>query len=75
MLTVPGADGCGQLVDDGGVATLLIRKGKEFEAKYAQDKSLPDSNSTTNAEFKCILQLLTDSFPCEPTSAPAWPGY
>merc|ERR1711879_555759 len=25
------ADGCDQLVDDGGDATLLIHKGKEFE--------------------------------------------
>merc|ERR1712117_755387 len=53
MMTVPGADGCDQLVDDGGDATLLIHKGKEMEAKYAKDKSLPDPNSTDNAEAKC----------------------
>merc|ERR1711983_473509 len=41
--------------------------GKEFEAKYAKDKSLPDPNSTDNAEFKCILQLLKDSIPADPT--------
>jgi len=58
MMTVPGADGCDLLVDDGGDATLLIHKGKEFEDKYAKDGSLPDPASTTNAEFKCILQLL-----------------
>merc|ERR1711979_52595 len=67
MMTVPGADGCDQLVDDGGDATLLIHKGKELEAKYAKDKSLPDPNSTDNAEFKCILQLLKDSIPADPT--------
>merc|ERR1712223_2288309 len=67
MMTVPGADGCDQLVDDGGDATLLIHKGKEFEAKYAKDKSLPDPSSTDNAEFKCILQLLKDSIPNDPT--------
>merc|ERR1712045_621674 len=67
MMTVPGADGCDQLVDDGGDATLLIHKGKEMEAKYAKDKSLPDPNSTDNAEFKCILQLLKDSIPADPT--------
>merc|ERR1711920_547305 len=66
-MTVPGADGCDQLVDDGGDATLLIHKGKEFEAKYAKDKSLPDPNSTDSAEFKCILQLLKDSIPADPT--------
>merc|ERR1712151_274401 len=67
MMTVPGADGCDQLVDDGGDATLLMHKGKELEAKYAKDKSLPDPNSTDNAEFKCILQLLKYSIPADPT--------
>ena len=37
MLTVPGADGCDQLVDDFGDATLLIHMGKEYEAKFAKD--------------------------------------
>merc|ERR1712003_235412 len=67
MLTWPGKDGPDQIVDDGGDATLLIHKGKEFEEKYAKDKSLPDPNSTDNAEFKCILQLLKDSIPADPT--------
>ncbi|CAE7692477.1 SAHH [Symbiodinium microadriaticum] len=67
MMTVPGADGCDQLVDDGGDATLLIHKGKEFEEKFAKDGSLPDPSSTTNAEFKCILQLLKDSIPADKT--------
>jgi len=67
MMTVPGADGCDQLVDDGGDATLLIHKGKEFEAKFAKDGSLPDPASTDNAEFKCILQLLKDSIPLDKT--------
>merc|ERR1712057_26152 len=42
-------------------------KGKEFEEKYAKDGTLPDPNSTTNAEFKCILQLLRDSIPNDKT--------
>merc|ERR1711866_38528 len=67
MMTVPGADGCDLLVDDGGDATLLIHKGKEFEEKYAKDGSLPDPSSTSNAEFKCILQLLKDSIPADKT--------
>merc|ERR1711937_794581 len=67
MMTVPGADGCDLLVDDGGDATLLIHKGKEFEALYAKDGTLPDPNSTTNAEYKCILQLLKDSIPADKT--------
>jgi len=67
MMTVPGKDGCDQLVDDGGDATLLIHKGKELEEKFAKDGSLPDPNSTTNPEFKCILQLLKDSIPADKT--------
>merc|ERR1711862_704971 len=67
MMTVPGADGCDMLVDDGGDATLLIHKGVEFEEKYAKDGSLPDPASTDNAEFKCILQLLKDSIPFDKT--------
>merc|ERR1712177_192808 len=67
MMTVPGADGCDQLVDDGGDATLLIHKGKELEAKFAKDGSLPDPASTTNPEFKCILQLLKDSIQTDAT--------
>eukprot|EP00438_Fugacium_kawagutii_P006074 Skav200575 [mRNA] locus=scaffold917:270389:272159:- [translate_table: standard] len=60
MMTVPGADGCDQLVDDGGDATLLVHKGKELEEKFAKDGSLPDPASTTNAEFKCILQGVSE---------------
>merc|ERR1712242_381244 len=67
MMTVPGADGCDQLVDDGGDATLLIHKGKDYEAKFAKDGSLPDPSSTDNAEFKVILQLLKDSVPQDKT--------
>jgi len=67
MLTWPGADGPDQIVDDGGDATMLIHKGREFEEKYAKDKSLPDPASTSNAEFKCVLQIIRDSIPRDPT--------
>jgi len=67
MMTVPGADGCDQLVDDGGDATLLIHKGKQYEEAFAKDGSLPDPASTDNAEFKVILQLLKDSIPLDKT--------
>merc|ERR1719457_288931 len=66
-MTVPGADGCDQLVDDGGDATLLMHKGKELEEKFAKDGSLPDPASTDNAEFKCILQVLRDSIQVDKT--------
>jgi len=67
MMTWPGLDGCDQLVDDGGDATLLIHKGKEFEEKFAKDGTLPDPASTTNPEFKCVLQLLRDSIQVDKT--------
>jgi adenosylhomocysteinase len=67
MLTWPGADGPDQIVDDGGDATMLIHKGKEFEEKFAKDKSLPDPNSTSNPEFKCVLQTIADSIKVDPT--------
>jgi len=67
MLTWPGADGPDQIVDDGGDATMLIHKGKEFEEKYAKDKSLPDPNSTSNPEFKCVLQTIADSIKLDAT--------
>merc|ERR1711988_854051 len=60
----PGPD---LIVDDGGDATLLIHKGKEFEEKFAKDGSLPDPESTDNPEFKCVLQLLKDSIPVDKT--------
>merc|ERR1719198_79381 len=67
MLTWPGADGPDQLVDDGGDATLLIHKGKEYEEKFAKDGSLPDPNSTTNPEFKCVLSTIRDSIQADKT--------
>mmetsp|Transcript_99840 Transcript_99840/g.282778 ORF Transcript_99840/g.282778 Transcript_99840/m.282778 type:complete len:476 (+) Transcript_99840:65-1492(+) len=66
MLTVPGADGCDQLVDDGGDATLLIHKGKELEAKFAADGSLPDPEKFTG-EMKCVMQVLKDSIQADKT--------
>merc|ERR1712014_559518 len=66
MLTWPGCDGPDLIVDDGGDATLLIHKGKELEEKFAKDGSLPDPNSTTNPEFKCVLQTIKDSIGVDP---------
>merc|ERR1711990_1377165 len=72
MMTVPGSDGCDQLVDDGGDATMLVHKGREYEATYAKTKQLPDPASTTNAEFKCVLQLIKDSIQKDKTK---WTRY
>merc|ERR1712146_514931 len=38
-----------------------------FEEKYAKDKSLPDPASTTNPEFKCVLETIRDSIKVDPT--------
>merc|ERR1711861_31258 len=67
MLTWPGADGCDQLIDDGGDATLLMHKGREFEIKFEKDGSLPDPESTSNPEFKCVLQTIKDSIQVDKT--------
>jgi adenosylhomocysteinase len=67
MLTWPGTDGPELIVDDGGDATMLVHKGKEWEEKYAKDKkNMPDPASTTNPEFKCVLQIIKDSLPVDP---------
>jgi len=66
MLTWVDSPGPDLIVDDGGDATLLIHKGKEFEEQFAKDKSLPDPESTTNPEFKCVLSLIRDSIELNP---------
>jgi len=60
-LTWPGQDGPTIIVDDGGDATLLIHEGVKYEKKYEQDGSLPDPNSTDNAEFKIVLTLIRNT--------------
>jgi len=59
-------DGCDLIVDDGGDMTLLIHEGVKAEKKYAEDGSLPNPNSTDNAEFKIVLALLARELPKSP---------
>jgi len=66
MLTWPGADGPDMIVDDGGDATMLIHEGTKAEALFAKDGTLPDPNSTTNAEFKCVLNIIKASIAKDP---------
>jgi len=63
----PDGEGCDQIVDDGGDATLLLHEGKKFEAAFAKDKSLPDPSTTDNAEFKCVLATIKASIQKDPT--------
>merc|ERR1712100_255280 len=41
-----GIDGCDQIVDDGGDATLLIHEGYQAEELYAKTGEIPDPDST-----------------------------
>merc|ERR1712072_1090225 len=54
------------IVDDGGDATMLIHEGVKAEAAFAKDGTLPDANSTTNAEFKCVLNTIKASIQKDP---------
>lgn len=60
--TWPEDDGKGygpdMIVDDGGDMTLLIHEGVKAEEAFEKDGTLPDPNSTNNAEFKCVLSIL-----------------
>jgi len=66
-LNWPNGNGPNLIVDDGGDATLLIHEGTKAEAKYAQDKTLPDPSSTDDAEFKIVLTLIKKSIQIDPT--------
>jgi len=65
-LTWPDGQGCDQIVDDGGDATLLLHEGKKFEDAFAKDKSVPDPASTDNAEFKCVLNIIKNTLTTDP---------
>jgi len=58
MLTWPDADGPDILVDDGGDATLLMHEGVKAEQEFEKLGTLPDPESTDNAEMKCVLKIL-----------------
>jgi adenosylhomocysteinase len=50
------------ILDDGGDATLLVHKGREFE----QAGAVPDPSTADNEEFAIILELLTRSLAEDP---------
>ncbi|MDG1360309.1 MAG: adenosylhomocysteinase, partial [Phycisphaerales bacterium] len=51
----PNGEGPNLILDDGGDATLLVHKGLAFEQAGG---AIPGPETTDNAEFKCVLQLL-----------------
>ncbi len=54
--------GPNMILDDGGDATLLVHKGREFE----QTGAVPDPSTAENEEFAIILELLTRSLAEDP---------
>src|SRR4051812_15787724 len=61
-LNWPGHDGPNMILDDGGDATMLVLKGKEFEAAGA----VPDPEQAESAEFNVFLSLLQRSLEQDP---------
>jgi len=59
----PGPD---LIVDDGGDASMLIHKGKEYEEIFAKDGTLPNPEDSSNPEFRCVLALVRDSIKLNP---------
>jgi adenosylhomocysteinase len=57
-LTWPDGGGPDIIVDDGGDATLLIHEGYKAELAYEKDGTVPDPDSTDNAEFKLVLSTI-----------------
>src|SRR5687768_6235516 len=53
----PDGGGPNMILDDGGDATLLVHKGREFELAGA----VPDPASADSDEFRIILELLERS--------------
>jgi adenosylhomocysteinase len=46
------------IVDDGGDMTLIIHEGKKAEDLFLKDGTLPNPDSTDNAEFKIVLSII-----------------
>jgi len=61
-----GSGGPDMIVDDGGDMTLLIHEGVKAEKAFEKDGTVPDPNSTDNAEFKCVLSVLAECLKQDP---------
>jgi adenosylhomocysteinase len=57
-----GFDGPNMILDDGGDATLLVHKGREFELAGA----VPEADEHTSEEFGIVLALLRRSLASSP---------
>jgi adenosylhomocysteinase len=65
-LVWPDGEGPDIIVDDGGDATLLIHEGLKAEKEFAANGTVPDPDSTDNAEFKVVLGLIRDQLQKDP---------
>jgi len=65
-LTWPDGDGPDLIVDDGGDATLLIHKGYEAEVEFEKSGTLPDPNSTDDAELFQVLTIIRNNLQKNP---------
>lgn len=65
-LTWPDGSGPDIIVDDGGDATLLIHEGFKAEVAFEKDGTLPDPDSTDNAEFKIVLKTIKEGLQKNP---------
>jgi adenosylhomocysteinase len=63
MMTWPDGDGPNMILDDGGDATLLVHKGREFELAG----SVPPTGVDDSHEYSVILDLLRGSLKTDPT--------
>jgi adenosylhomocysteinase len=61
-LNWPGGEGPNMILDDGGDATLLVHKGREFE----QAGAVPDPASADSEEYRIILETLQRSLGEDP---------
>jgi adenosylhomocysteinase len=59
----PDGGGPNMLLDDGGDATLLVHKGREFE----QAGAVPEPTEDDSEEWTVVLNLLRESLAKEPT--------
>jgi len=59
-------DGPDLIVDDGGDMTLLVHEGYKAEDAFAKDGTLPDPESTDNAEFKIVLSQVKRTLSVDP---------
>ena len=57
VLDWPDGQGPNMILDDGGDATLLVHKGKEFEATGV----VPSADENDSEEYRVILQTLRES--------------